>query len=228
VLNTLQLFSKYIIISFCLSYFLIACDSGGGSPTATSNVTVSADLPSNIVSLVKAGESLNAQIEYGNNSDKMIITIDGMAEKTIQNYNLSSITFNLLITIDLAGELVPLATARKTVQFQGQPSNKIDVTIFEYPDMDGDGASNLLEIVNNTNYNDANEKPGTSSGKITGSTSTNYRIGDVQFTGLSNTSSSTAYKIDNTSHLIFSSQHNKSQSVKENNGIPVYEIRINN
>jgi len=223
--------TNYILISiriasvFSVLFFLTACNSDdNGRPNTTTNITVIADL-SNVSSLIDSNHDVQAQLEYGESRKRMIFTIEGTAEKTIENYDLASINITVRLTVAVKGIPVELATASRSVNIQAGTLEIINITKYQFLDTDGDGISNLIEITNNSDYDDINSFPA----KVNKPTSVseNYSIIRSKISELNYSPSSKTYSISNTSGAIYSVPKGISRTLKQTSGVALYEINTN-
>ncbi|VAW57107.1 hypothetical protein MNBD_GAMMA07-134 [hydrothermal vent metagenome] len=223
--NTRQFNAIYaapIIGTLCL---LTACGGGGGggggAPTTTTDISLLADLPSNVVRLANQRFDIQAQITTNDTNQVKAFITTNSAEQLIEDYDLTQIKLNVIISVDIEGNQVTLAET--TLSKDTQPGQQtINITDYQYPDLDGDGVSNLTEIVNGSDYTNANSIP---EGIIsTAMRSENYSIEPDAVSELNYAPSSNSYSITNTKGIIFNVENNISQSTTQFEGSPLYQI----
>jgi len=209
---------------FGVLILLPACNSndGDGIPSAKTNVTVIADLPSNVSRLINDNCDVQAQLEYNGSSQKMNFIIDGTAEKTIENFDLASISVGVLLSVDVQGTLVELARSTRSASTQAGSQEVIKISAYEYLDTDNDGFSNLIEVVNGSDYAD----PGSSPDGVVNTTisSANYSIERSKISELNHSPNSESYSVNNTRSAIYSVAGGISRTLKQSSGVALYEI----
>jgi len=207
-----------IISTLCL---LTACSGSGGAPNITTDITLLADLPSNVIRLANERFDIQAQITTNDTDQTKAFITNNAAEQLIENYDLTQIKLNVVISVDIQGNQVTLAET--TVSRNTQPGlQTINITAYQYPDFDGDGISNLTEIVNGSDYTDINAIP---LGIIsTVMRSANYTIEPDEVSKLNYTPTSDTYSITNAKGIIFNVENNISSTTTQFENKSLYEI----
>jgi len=222
--NTRQFNAIYaapIIGTLCL---LTACGGGGGgggAPTTTTDISLLADLPSNVVRLANQRFDIQAQITTNDTNQVKAFITTNSAEQLIEDYDLTQIKLNVIISVDIEGNQVTLAET--TLSKDTQPGQQtINITEYQYPDLDGDGVSNLTEIINGSDYTDINSIP---AGIIsTVMRSANYSIEPDVVSELNYAPTSKTYSITNTQGIIFNVENNITQTTTQFEGGPLYQV----